>query len=123
MDGKHAGIIPNIVLKKERERGDDMNYYALFYYVVEDFVARRAAYREEHLRLVREAHRRGELLLAGALTDPADRALLVFRAPDRSVAEDFARNDPYVTRGLVTRWEVRPWAVVTGSEPSGPTPA
>jgi uncharacterized protein YciI len=100
-----------------------MNYYALFYYVVEDFVARRAAYREEHLRLVREAHRRGEILLAGALTDPADRALLVFRAPDRSVAEDFARNDPYVTRGLVTRWEVRPWAVVTGSEPSGPTPA
>jgi uncharacterized protein YciI len=99
-----------------------MNYYALFYYVVEDFVARRAAYREEHLRLVREAHRRGEILLAGALTDPADRALLVFRAPDRSVAEDFARNDPYVTRGLVTRWEVRPWAVVTGSEPSGPTP-
>jgi len=100
-----------------------MNYYALFYDVVEDFVARRTAYREEHLRLVREAHRRGELLLAGALTDPADRALLVFRAPDRSVAEDFARNDPYVTRGLVTRWEVRPWAVVTGSEPSGPTPA
>ena len=29
-----------------------MKYYALFYYVVDDFVARRAAYREEHLRLV-----------------------------------------------------------------------
>lgn len=99
-----------------------MNYYALLYYVVDDFVTRRAAYREEHLRLVREAHRRGELLLAGAFTDPADRALLVFRAPDRSVAEDFARNDPYVTRGLVTRWEVRPWAVVIGNEPSDASP-
>ena len=58
-----------------------MDYYALFYDVVDDFVARRAAYREEHFRLLREAHRRGELLLAGAFTDPADRALLVFRAP------------------------------------------
>jgi len=99
-----------------------MRYYALFYYVVDDFVPRRAEYREEHLRLVREAHGRGELLLAGALTDPADRALLVFRAPDGSVAEEFARNDPYVKRGLVTRWEVRPWAVVIGNETSDGTP-
>jgi uncharacterized protein YciI len=95
-----------------------MKYYAMFYYVVDDFAARRAEYREEHLRLVREAHRRGELLLAGAFADPADRALLVFRAPERSVAEDFARKDPYVTRGLVTRWEVRSWAVVIGDDPS-----
>ena len=64
----------------------------------------------------------GELLLAGAFTDPADRALLVFRAPDRSAAEDFARNDPYVIRGLVTRWEVRSWAVVIGNEPSEAIP-
>jgi hypothetical protein len=99
-----------------------MKYYALFYYVIDDFVARRAEYREEHLRLVREAHRRDELLLAGALTDPTDRALLVFRAADRSVAEDFARNDPYAKRGLVTRWEVRPWAVVIGNEPSDARP-
>jgi hypothetical protein len=99
-----------------------MKYYALFYDLVEDYLARRAAYREEHLRLAREAHRRGELLLAGALADPADRALLVFRAADRSVAEAFARNDPYVTRGLVTRWEVRPWTVVIGNGPAGAGP-
>ena len=60
-------------------KGDNMNYYVLIYEVVDDYVARRSAFREEHLRLAREAHRRGELLLAGALTDPADRALLVFR--------------------------------------------
>ena len=99
-----------------------MNFYALFYYVVDDFVSRRAAFREEHLRLAREAHRRGELVLAGALTDPADRALLVFRAPGRAVVEDFARNDPYVTQGLVTRWEVRSWAVVIGDEPAAANP-
>jgi uncharacterized protein YciI len=99
-----------------------MNYYALFYYVVDDYVSRRAAYREDHLRLAREAHRRGELLLAGALSDPTDRALLVFRARDSSVVEDFARKDPYVTSGLVTRWEVRSWTVVIGNEPSDAPP-
>ena len=96
--------------------GGVMKYFTLFYYVVEDFVSRRSAYREEHLRLAREAHRRGELVLAGALADPADRALLVFRAADRSIVEEFARNDPYVRSGLVTRWEVRPWTVVIGGD-------
>jgi uncharacterized protein len=99
-------------------RGSDMKYFALIYYVVDDYVARRAAYRDEHLRLAREAHRRGELVLGGALTDPADRALLVFRVPDRSVVEQFVHNDPYVIHGLVARWEVRPWAVVIGNEPA-----
>lgn len=93
-----------------------MGYYVLFYDVVEDYVARRTMFREEHLRLGRQAQERGDLLLAGALDDPVDRALLVFRASDRSVVEDFARNDPYVINGLVTRWEVRPWTVVVGKE-------
>jgi uncharacterized protein YciI len=91
-----------------------MPYYVLFYEVVDDYVAKRAAYRDEHLRLAQEAHRRGELLLGGALGDPPDRALLVFRVPDQAVVEEFVRNDPYVIHGLVTRWEVRAWAVVIG---------
>ena len=99
-----------------------MTYFVLLYTVVEDYISRRAPYRDEHLRLAREAHRRGELLLAGALSDPADRALLVFRAPDRAIVEAFARHDPYVINGLVTRWEVRPWTVVIGDTPSKTTP-
>jgi uncharacterized protein YciI len=95
-----------------------MNYYALFYDVGADFVSRRAPWREQHLCLARAAHDRGELILAGALADPADGALLIFRAADRTVAEEFARKDPYVLQGLVTRWEVRPWTVVIGNEPA-----
>jgi uncharacterized protein YciI len=95
-----------------------MNYYVLFYDVVPDYLTRRAAYREEHLRLAQDAHRRGELLLGGALTDPADRALLVFRAVDRSVVERFVHSDPYVINGVVMRWEIRSWAVVIGNEPT-----
>jgi uncharacterized protein YciI len=92
-----------------------MSYYALFYEVVDDYVARRAPFRQEHLRLATESHARGELVMGGAFADPADKTLLVFRAGDRSVAESFAKNDPYVRNGLVKRWEVRPWTVVIGN--------
>ena len=95
-----------------------MSYFALFYHVVDDYVARRAPFRDDHLRLARAAQGRGEIVLAGALTDPTDGALLIFRAPDRSVVEEFIRNDPYVLNGLVTRLEVRSWAVVVGDEAS-----
>ena len=95
-----------------------MNYYALFYEVVDDFAARRAPFRREHLRLAAEARKRGEIVLAGALAEPADRALIVFHAADKSLAERFARQDPYVVNGLVKKWEVRPWNVVVGNEPA-----
>jgi len=93
-----------------------MNYYALFYEVVDDFVARRVPFRQEHLRLANEALERGEIVFAGALAEPADRALIVFRAADKSKVEAFARKDPYVMNGLVKKWEVRPWNVVVGNE-------
>ena len=95
-----------------------MNYYLLEYHVVDDYVARRAGFREEHLRLAREAHSRGELILGGALTDPADRVVLVFRSPDRKKVEEFVHNDPYVKNGLVPQWDIRPWNVVIG-KPEG----
>jgi len=94
-----------------------MPYFALLYDVVDDFVARRMNFREEHLRRGREALGRGELLLAGALGEPVNGALLVFLAEERSIPEQFAKKDPYVTNGLVKRWEVRPWNVVVGNKP------
>lgn len=94
-----------------------MSYYALFYReVVPDFIARRAPYRDEHLNLAREARSRGELVLAGALADPPDGALVIFRAGDSAPAEEFVRKDPYVRNGLVKRWEIRLWTVVVGNE-------
>lgn len=93
-----------------------MNYYALIYETVDDYVARRADFRQLHLRYAQAAHERGELILAGAFDDPVDRALLVFRVADKRKVEDFARKDPYVVNGLIKRWEARPWKVVVGQE-------
>ncbi len=89
-------------------------YYLLIYKTVENYVERRAPYRDEHLAYANAAHARGELVMGGALADPPDSAILVFRAPDTSLVERFARNDPYVKAGLITSWSVRPWTVVIG---------
>ena len=89
-------------------------YLALTYDLVDDYLERRGDYREEHLALARAARERGELALAGAFTDPADAALLVWSTEDRSVVERFAAQDPYVVNGLVRAWRLREWNVVVG---------
>ncbi len=92
-----------------------MNYYLLIYHVVDDYVRLRAPHRNEHLRLVSEAHARGELVMAGALANPVNQAILVFRCPDKNSIHEFIRKDPYINHGLITRWEIRDWTVVIGN--------
>ncbi len=96
-----------------------ITHHALLYESVDNFAARRAPFREEHLKLITEAHARGELVMAGGLGNPPDGSLLVFRGSSPDSAEAFARRDPYVTEGLITRWTVKPWAVVIGSRDDG----
>jgi len=89
-------------------------YYILFYKTVDNYVERRAPYRDAHLAYANAAHERGELVMAGALDEPADSAVLVFKGEGPAVAEKFAQNDPYVKDGLIMEWRVRPWTVVIG---------
>jgi uncharacterized protein YciI len=91
-------------------------YFLLFYELVDDYIERRGALREEHLGLVREAEGRGELVLAGAYADPPDGAALAFRANSDSVVRDFVARDPYVREGLVKKWVIRQWTVVIGDQ-------
>lgn len=89
-------------------------HFILCYDVVDDYVTKRVPFRGAHLALARAAHERGELVLAGALANPADGAVLVFRGPTAAAAEAFAREDPYVKNGVVTGWRVREWTTVIG---------
>lgn len=96
-------------------------YFALLYDVVGDYVRRRQPFRAEHLALAQRFHDEGKLLLAGAF-DPADGALLVFRAERAEKVEAFVREDPYVRNGLVTSWRVKAWKVVVGGGAQPPAP-
>ena len=95
-------------------------HYLLFYEVGPDYVSRRAESREAHLKKAWEAAARGELVLGGALANPVDGAVLLFKSDSPEVAEKFARTDPYVTSGAVQRWYVREWNTVVGEQATTP---
>jgi len=95
-------------------------HYLLFYEVGDDYVARRSEFRNEHLAMAWSASGRGELVLGGALTNPVDSTVLLFKSDSPAVAENFARTDPYVLNGLVKRWYVREWMTVAGEQCANP---
>lgn len=95
-------------------------HFLLFYDFVPDYLARREQFRNEHLKLAWESHKRGELVLAGAAGDPVDCGILLFQGDSPAAAEAFAKGDPYVTAGLVTKWQVLPWRTVVGETAATP---
>ncbi len=95
-------------------------HYLLFYDVASDYLERRAAFRAAHLAYAWAAVERGELVLGGALADPADGAVLLFRCDSPAPVEAFAGGDPYVLNGVITRWRVRAWTTVVGEAATTP---
>ena len=97
-----------------------MKHFLLFYDLSPDYLDRRSGFRAEHLGKAWAAAGRGELVLGGALADPADGAVLLFRSDTAAAAEAFAREDPYVMNGLVRSWRVREWTTVAGDLAAAP---
>jgi uncharacterized protein YciI len=95
-------------------------HYLMFYEFAPDYLERRAAFRAEHLELAWQAHERGELILGGALAEPTDQGVLLFKCDSAAVAERFAAADPYVRNGIVAKWRVRPWTTVVGALAEAP---
>ncbi len=95
-------------------------HFLLLYELAPDYIERRAKFRNEHLKLAWQAQARGELLLAGALAEPADTAIFHFQGNSSEAAERFAESDPYVSNGLVTSYRVRQWNTVVGRHAAAP---
>ena len=97
-----------------------MKHFILFYDTVPEYLERRGEFRSAHLTLARAAQDRGELVLGGALADPVDGAVLLFKGESADVARKFAEADPYVRNGLVKSWRVREWTTVVGEGAATP---
>jgi uncharacterized protein len=91
-------------------------HYLLIYDLSDDYLERRGPLRAEHIGLARKAAAQGDIVLAGALANPADSAVFLFTGDSPAAAEAFAREDPYVLHGLVTKWRVREWTTVVGKD-------
>ena len=95
-------------------------HYLLLYDVVPDYAERRVPFRAAHLAHAWAAADRGELILGGALADPIDGAVLLFKCDSPEVIEAFVAADPYVVNGLITRWRIRPWTTLVGEGANNP---
>jgi uncharacterized protein YciI len=51
---------------------------------------------------------RGQLVMAGPLTDGSG-ALIVYEAASAEEAERLLRGDPFHAAGVFVRWQLRPW--------------
>lgn len=61
----------------------------------------------EHRARLDDFHKRGVLLMAGPYGTPPTGALGVFTT--REAAEEFAKNDPFVLNGVVTKHHFKEW--------------
>ena len=95
-------------------------HYLLFYDYSSDYLERRGEFRDEHLKLAWNAVDRGELVLGGAFSEPADGAALMFKCSSLDVIERFVAADPYVKNCLVTSYRIRPWTTVVGKDAATP---
>jgi uncharacterized protein YciI len=86
--------------------------YAVRYRYVPEMETRRDPHRADHLAFLRSQADQGNLLVAGALTDPVDTAWIVVRAESEAAAYAMVSHDPYVEAGLVRSITVRPIALV-----------
>lgn len=91
-------------------------YYILTYHTVDNYVNLRAPFRTEHLALANSYRDRGIMIMGGALANPVDKAIVIFKSDSTEEIEEFVRQDPYVQNGLVKSWEIREWTVVVGGE-------
>jgi len=78
---------------------------------MEEVKSRHGATIAAHLARSNELHKQGTLLMAGAFLDnPEEPVSTMGIFPTREAAEEFAKGDPFVLNGLVTKWHIREWA-------------
>lgn len=92
-----------------------MGYYILFYKTSNTYIKDREPFRAAHLAKAKAAQESGILLLGGALENPTDEAMLIFKAKHIKTVETFAKTDPYVINGVVKHWVISPWNIVMGT--------
>src|SRR5690606_27817043 len=83
-----------------RPSGGTMPHYLLIYHLKDDYLERRPQFRAAHLELAKESVAMGDLVIGGALAEPADLGILWFKGESAAAAERFAQSDPYVLNGL-----------------------
>jgi uncharacterized protein YciI len=94
---------------------DPKRYYVVFfltkYKTLEEVVAKAPEVIAAHISRSKEWHARGTLLMAGAFLDKSEEPLSTMGVLDSlEAAEAYANGDPFVLKGMVSKWYIREWA-------------
>ena len=82
---------------------------------VPDILEKRDPYRADHIAGAKAAEADGKVVLAGALQNPTDAGVFVFKDCDEAFVDAFVKADAYYKAGLVTGYTIRPWMIVVGA--------
>ncbi|MDQ8023777.1 MAG: YciI family protein [Moraxellaceae bacterium] len=80
----------------------------MFYEIATDGMDKAPIYYEAHVARLQAFQQRGVLLMAGPYGMPPAGALGVFT--ERAAADEFAREDPFVLNGVVSKVTLHDWA-------------
>ncbi|KFM26483.1 hypothetical protein F751_2701 [Auxenochlorella protothecoides] len=89
-------------------------YHVLQYKFVPDMETKRAPVRQAHLDYLKNLADEKKLAMGGALVEPLDSSLLIFRNISKEEVEKIAVEDPYTKGDLVAEWTVRRYMRVVG---------
>ena len=90
-------------------------YHLLTLDYVEDILEKRDPYRADHIAGAKAAEADGKVVLAGALQNPTDAGVFVFKDCDEAFVDAFVKADAYDKAGLVPGYTIRPWMIVVGA--------
>lgn len=93
---------------------DEVKSFALEYTYVPNMAEKRVPHRPAHLDYTKSYIQNKTLIAGGAFVPELEAGLLIFKAK-RSVVEEYAKGDPYVTKGLVTEYKIREWNIAVGA--------
>jgi uncharacterized protein YciI len=86
-------------------------FFETFYDSLEEAVSKAPDVIAAHRARSNELHARGTLLMSGAfLNNPSESLRTMAICATREAAEEYARGDPFVLSGMVSKWYIREWA-------------
>jgi uncharacterized protein YciI len=74
---------------------------------------KRVPVRPAHLKFTESYIADKTMIAGGAYLPEMEAGLLLFRGT-REMVEKYAKHDPYVTEGLVTKYQIREWGIAVG---------
>lgn len=88
--------------------------FVVTYQYVPEMAERRTPHRQAHLDWLNEHAATGRLILAGAVQDPVDSAILVFRGADQHAVRRLLVDDPYAAANLIVGVTIRAIGLAIG---------